>query len=89
MRQNRNNDFVQYFNPYNEEHVHLFIKYKQTGILPNNNEFNPPLARYDIVCSNISNKITKEWYDNLSTKYEHHNKNKNDRTCLIKSCSIL
>lgn len=71
LRANEKKDFILHFDPYNEEHVDMFMYYKQKQCLPMNHDFADPIARYDVVCARISNKIVHSWSDEIekSTNY--------------------
>lgn len=61
-------DFVLYFDPYNEEHVDIFMYYKKKMHLPLNAIFIEPVAKYEVVCERISNKIVHSWSNELETR---------------------
>lgn len=63
--ENKRKNFINNFDPYNPEHMHCFMYYKQKHTLPANLEFEDVTANYDIACSLISNKIVYAWYERM------------------------
>ena len=61
-------DFVLHFDPYNEDHVDIFMYYKKKTYLPLNIFFNEPIAKYEVVCERISNKIVHSWSDEIEKR---------------------
>lgn len=61
-------DFVLHFDPYNEDHVDIFMYYKKKSYLPLNVFFKEPIAKYEVVCERISNKIVHSWSDEIEKR---------------------
>ena len=63
-------DFVLHFDPYNEDHVDIFMYYKKKTHLPLNQYFREPVAKYEVVCERISNKIVHSWSNEIEKRNE-------------------
>lgn len=64
-KENKRKNFINNFDPYNDEHMHCFMYYKKKHTLPPNLEFEDITANYDIACALISNKIVYAWYERM------------------------